>query len=303
MDWFISFWWAIVLVIVVLIIIAKGIYVVPQQQIAIIERLGKFHKAADAGFHIKIPIIDRIAGKPSLRVFQLDNDIPTKTKDNVFANIYVAVQYRINKSNVVDAWYQLDNPVAQITAYVEDAIRASIPTLTLDDTFEMKDDIANKVQETISEEMEKYGYTIIKALITSIEPGQSIKDAMNGINEANRRRVAAQELAEADKITVVVRAEAEAKEAELRGQGIAAQRQAIVDGLAASVEQLTKTGLSEDQVMGVLLTNQYLDSLNKFADKGNSTIFLPAGPEGAENIRTQLLSALRANAQGEVTEK
>jgi regulator of protease activity HflC (stomatin/prohibitin superfamily) len=302
MDWFISFWWAIVLVIVVLIIIGKGIYVVPQQQIAIIERLGKFHKAADAGFHIKIPIIDRIAGKPSLRVFQLDNDIPTKTKDNVFANIYVAVQYRINKSNVVDAWYQLDNPVAQITAYVEDAIRASIPTLTLDDTFEMKDDIANKVQETISEEMEKYGYTIIKALITSIEPGQSIKDAMNGINEANRRRVAAQELAEADKITVVVRAEAEAKEAELRGQGIAAQRQAIVDGLAASVEQLTKTGLSEDQVMGVLLTNQYLDSLNKFADKGNATIFLPAGPEGAENIRTQLLSALRANAQGGFTE-
>jgi regulator of protease activity HflC (stomatin/prohibitin superfamily) len=302
MDWFISFWWAIVLVIVVLIIIGKGIYVVPQQQIAIIERLGKFHKAADAGFHIKIPIIDKIAGKPSLRVFQLDNDIPTKTKDNVFANIYVAVQYRINKSNVVDAWYQLDNPVAQITAYVEDAIRASIPTLTLDDTFEMKDDIANKVQETISEEMEKYGYTIIKALITSIEPGQSIKDAMNGINEANRRRVAAQELAEADKITVVVRAEAEAKEAELRGQGIAAQRQAIVDGLAASVEQLTKTGLSEDQVMGVLLTNQYLDSLNKFADKGNATIFLPAGPEGAENIRTQLLSALRANAQGSSVE-
>jgi regulator of protease activity HflC (stomatin/prohibitin superfamily) len=302
MDWFITFWWAIVLVIVVLIIIGKGIYVVPQQQIAIIERLGKFHKAADAGFHIKIPILDKIAGKPSLRVFQLDNDIPTKTKDNVFANIYVAVQYRINKSNVVDAWYQLDNPVAQITAYVEDAIRASIPTLTLDDTFEMKDDIANKVQETISEEMEKYGYTIIKALITSIEPGQSIKDAMNGINEANRRRVAAQELAEADKITVVVRAEAEAKEAELRGQGIAAQRQAIVDGLAASVEQLTKTGLSEDQVMGVLLTNQYLDSLNKFADKGNATIFLPAGPEGAENIRTQLLSALRANAQAGFTE-
>jgi regulator of protease activity HflC (stomatin/prohibitin superfamily) len=302
MDWFITFWWAIVLVIVVLIIIGKGIYVVPQQQIAIIERLGKFHKAADAGFHIKIPIIDKIAGKPSLRVFQLDNDIPTKTKDNVFANIYVAVQYRINKSNVVDAWYQLDNPVAQITAYVEDAIRASIPTLTLDDTFEMKDDIANKVQETISEEMEKYGYTIIKALITSIEPGQSIKDAMNGINEANRRRVAAQELAEADKITVVVRAEAEAKEAELRGQGIAAQRQAIVDGLAASVEQLTKTGLSEDQVMGVLLTNQYLDSLNKFADKGNATIFLPAGPEGAENIRTQLLSALRANVQGSSVE-
>jgi regulator of protease activity HflC (stomatin/prohibitin superfamily) len=285
----------IFLVIVVLIIIGLGIYIVPQQQFAVVERLGKFHKIAPAGIHVKIPVIDHIAGKPSVRVFQLDNDINTKTQDNVFVDTNVSVQYKINEQNIFDAWYRLDNPTMQITAYVEDAIRASIPMLTLDDAFEKKDDIAKEVKATISEEMEQFGYTIIRVLVTAIEPSQSIKDAMDSINEANRRRIAAQELAQADKIRIVVAAEAEKEEAKLRGEGIAAQRQAIVDGLSLSFRELSDTGLSESQIMGILLTNQYLDSLNRFADKGNSTIFLPAGPEGAEDIRTQLLSALKAN--------
>ena len=120
---------------------------------------------------------------------------------------------------------------------------------------------------------------------------------MNEINAAQRKRVAAQELAEADKIKIVTAAEAEAEKDRLHGVGIAEQRKAIVDGLADSIKELkgANVELKEEQIMSILLTNQYLDTLNNFADnKGNNTIFLPANPDGVESIRTQILSALKA---------
>ena len=285
----------VVLVVVVLYIITRCAYVVPQQQVYIIERLGKFLRADGAGLHFKIPFIDRAAGRTSLRVQQLDNKISTKTKDNVFVDAQISVQYQVSPYKVADAFYQLENPVAQINAYVEDAIRAALPMLTLDEAFERKDDVANDVQASISEAMDRYGYVIVKTLITAIDPDKRIKDAMNSINEANRRREAAKAQAEADKIAVVTRAEAEAEEMRLRGEGVASQRKAIVEGLSESVRELAETGLDETQIMSVLLTNQYIDTLNKFADSQHaSTIFLPASAMGVEDMRTQILSAIQA---------
>jgi regulator of protease activity HflC (stomatin/prohibitin superfamily) len=162
----------------------------------------------------------------------------------------------------------------------------------LDDAFEKKDDIALDVQRTIAEEMVRFGFIILKTLITALDPDAKVRDSMNEINAAQRQRVAAQELANADKIKVVTRAEAEAEEAKLRGQGIADQRQAIVNGLSASFKELSESGLDEAQIMSILLTNQYLDALSRFADAGNSTVFLPANPDGIESVREQILSAL-----------
>jgi len=290
---------AVIILALIVFAVLKCAYVVPQQQVFIIERLGKFIRADGAGFHVKIPFIDVIAGRQSLRVQQLDNTISTKTKDNVFIEAQISVQYQVNPYKVADAFYQLENPVAQINAYVEDAIRAALPMLSLDEAFERKDDVANDVQSSISEAMDRYGYVIVKTLITAIDPDKRIKDAMNSINEANRRREAAKAQAEADKIAVVTRAEAEAEEMRLRGEGVASQRKAIVEGLSDSVKELSETGLSEDQIMTVLLTNQYIDTLNKFADSHASTIFLPSSPAGVEDFRTQLMSSIQAvKAQG-----
>ena len=272
-------------------------YLVREQSVAIIERFGRYHKTSKAGVHLRIPLgVDNIAARIQLRMLQSENVVETKTKDNVFVALNVATQYRVSDTDVTAAYYKLMEPEVQIKSYIEDALRSSVPQLTLDELFEKKDQIALEVQQQVAEEMAGYGYIIVKTLITRVEPDAEVKQAMNEINAAQRKRVAAQELAEADKIKIVTAAEAEAEKDRLHGVGIAQQRRAIVDGLAESIEELKNShvGLSEDQIMAILLTNQYLDTLNTFAANGNQTLFLPSGPSAVDDIRTQMLSALTA---------
>ncbi|HFR3915211.1 TPA: SPFH domain-containing protein, partial [Streptococcus suis] len=278
-------------VLIALILIASGLYVVKQQTVAIIERFGKYQKTSTSGINFKIPFgVDVIAARIQLRMLQSEIVVETKTQDNVFVTMNVATQYRVNENNVTDAYYKLMHPEAQIKSYIEDALRSSVPKLTLDELFEKKDEIALEVQKQVAEEMSTYGYVIVKTLITKVEPDAEVKQSMNEINAAQRKRVAAQELAEADKIKIVTAAEAEAEKDRLHGVGIAQQRKAIVDGLADSIRELKESNvsLSEEQIMSILLTNQYLDTLNNFAQGGNQTIFLPGNPEGVEDIRTQI---------------
>lgn len=290
----------LLIILVAVFLFAGGLYVVRQQSVAIIERFGRYHMTASSGIHLRLPLgIDRIAARIQLRLLQSEIVVETKTQDNVFVTMNVATQYRVNENNVTDAYYKLMKPESQIKSYIEDALRSSVPKLTLDELFEKKDEIALEVQKQVAEEMSTYGYIIVKTLITKVEPDAEVKQSMNEINAAQRKRVAAQELAEADKIKIVTAAEAEAEKDRLHGVGIAEQRKAIVDGLADSIKELkgANVDLTEEQIMSILLTNQYLDTLNNFADKeGNNTIFLPANPNGVEDIRTQVLSALRSKS-------
>ncbi|HEO5892241.1 TPA: SPFH domain-containing protein [Streptococcus agalactiae] len=285
-----------VILVLVIVLLITSLYVVKQQTVAIIERFGKYQKTATSGIHIRVPLgIDKIAARVQLRLLQSEIIVETKTKDNVFVTLNIATQYRVNENNVTDAYYKLIKPEAQIKSYIEDALRSSVPKLTLDELFEKKDEIALEVQHQVAEEMSTYGYIIVKTLITKVEPDAEVKQSMNEINAAQRKRVAAQELANADKIKIVTAAEAEAEKDRLHGVGIAQQRKAIVDGLADSIQELkyANVTLTEEQIMSILLTNQYLDTLNTFAINGNQTIFLPNNPEGVEDIRTQVLSALK----------
>lgn len=279
-------------------ILISMLYVVRQQSVAIVERFGRYQKIATSGIHMRLPFgIDKIAARIQLRLLQSEIVVETKTKDNVFVMMNVATQYRVNEQNVTDAYYKLMRPEAQIKSYIEDALRSSVPKLTLDELFEKKDEIALEVQHQVAEEMTTYGYIIVKTLITKVEPDAEVEQSMNEINAAQRKRVAAQELAEADKIKIVTAAEAEAEKDRLHGVGIAQQRKAIVDGLAESIAELKEAnvGMSEEQIMSILLTNQYLDTLNTFAVKGNQTLFLPNNPNGVDDIRTQILSALKTD--------
>ncbi|HGD0157113.1 TPA: SPFH domain-containing protein [Streptococcus agalactiae] len=285
-----------VILVLVIVLLITSLYVVKQQTVAIIERFGKYQKTATSGIHIRVPLgIDKIAARVQLRLLQSEIIVETKTKDNVFVTLNIATQYRVNENNVTDAYYKLIKPEAQIKSYIEDALRSSVPKLTLDELFEKKDEIALEVQHQVAEEMSTYGYIIVKTLITKVEPDAEVKQSMNEINAAQRKRVAAQELANADKIKIVTAAEAEAEKDRLHGVGIAQQRKAIVDGLADSIQELKDANvtLTEEQIMSILLTNQYLDTLNTFAINGNQTIFLPNNPEGVKDIRTQVLSALK----------
>ena len=294
-----AFLFLLILFLIILGILISMLYVVRQQSVAIVERFGRYQKIATSGIHMRLPFgIDKIAARIQLRLLQSEIVVETKTKDNVFVMMNVATQYRVNEQNVTDAYYKLMRPEAQIKSYI-DALRSSVPKLTLDELFEKKDEIALEVQHQVAEEMTAYGYIIVKTLITKVEPDAEVKQSMNEINAAQRKRVAAQELAEADKIKIVTdaEAEAEAEKDRLHGVGIAQQRKAIVDGLAESIAELKEAnvGMSEEQIMSILLTNQYLDTLNTFADKGNQTLFLPNNPNGVDDIHTQILSSLKVD--------
>ena len=290
-----AFLFLLILFLIILGILISMLYVVRQQSVAIVERFGRYQKIATSGIHMRLPFgIDKIAARIQLRLLQSEIVVETKTKDNVFVMMNVATQYRVNEQNVTDAYYKLMRPEAQIKSYI-DALRSSVPKLTLDELFEKKDEIALEVQHQVAEEMTAYGYIIVKTLITKVEPDAEVKQSTNEINAAQRKRVAAQELAEADKIKIVTAAEAEKDR--LHGVGIAQQRKAIVDGLAESIAELKEAnvGMSEEQIMSILLTNQYLDTLNTFADKGNQTLFLPNNPNGVDDIHTQILSFLKVD--------
>lgn len=285
----------IVLVVLALLIIFDGFFIVRQQTSAVVERFGKFNRTAGSGLNIKIPLIDRIAGRVSLRIQQLDVRVETKTKDNVFVFVVVSVQYYVLPDKVVDAFYRLNNAQQQITSFVFDTVRARVPNIVLDDLFQMKDEIATAVKSELDQVMDDFGYGIMKALVTDIDPDANVKTSMNEINAAQRLRMAAVEQAEADKIRVVKAAEAEAESKALQGQGIANQRKAIIEGLKESVESFNNQieGTRAEDVMNLVLMTQYFDTIKDIglSGKGN-TILIPHSPGGMQDISTELRNAI-----------
>lgn len=280
---------------ILVIILLTGLFTVRQQTAAIVERFGKFKKISSAGLNFKVPLIDKIAGRVSLRVQQLDVRVETKTKDNVFVFVVVSVQYFVLPAKVIDAFYRLQNPQEQITAYVFDTVRARVPNVMLDQLFETKDDIANAVKAELDQVMDDFGYGIVKALVTDIDPDAKVKVSMNEINAAQRLREAAIQQAEADKIRVVKAAEGEAESKALQGQGIANQRKAIIEGLRESVENFSSSvdGVNSQDVMNLVMMTQYFDTLKELGLSGkNSTILIPHSPSGMGDISEQMRNAM-----------
>jgi regulator of protease activity HflC (stomatin/prohibitin superfamily) len=206
--------------------------------------------------------------------------------------VLVSVQYAVIPERAVDAWYRLEDPEAQIKSYVFDAVRATVPTLTLDEAFERKDDIAQTVGAALVGEMGGFGYQIVKTLVTDVNPDASVKAAMNKINAAQRERVAAQDLAEADRIRVVTEARAEAEAKQLQGEGIANQRKAIIDGLHASIAELQEQGIREADVINLILLTQYFDTLTSLGKDGATTVLLPGSPQGVSQLGDEIRNAL-----------
>ncbi len=282
-----------------------GLFIVKQQTAFIIERFGKFSSIRFAGLQFKIPIVDRIAARLSLRIQQLDVVVETKTKDDVFVNIKVSVQYQILREKVYDAYYKLQNPHEQLTAYIFDLVRAEIPKMLLDDVFEKKDDIAFAVKRDLKEAMLEYGYDIVKALVTDIDPDHSVKQAMNRINAAEREKIAAQHEGDAQRILIVERAKAEAESKRLQGKGIADQRREIAKGLEESVDTLNKTGINPQEASALIVITQHYDTMQSIgADSSSNLILLPNNPNAASDMLNNMTaSLLAANKMNEAINK
>ena len=283
-----------------IILFSFTFFTVEQQTFKVVERFGKFNKICSPGLNIKIPFIDWVAGKDTFRIQQLDVPVETKTRDNVFVNVKVSVQYHIIKEKAFEAFYKLESPEPQITSYVFDVVRANVPTLDLDDVFEKKEEIASAIKRELKETMDDFGYLIVQALVTDIDPDAKVKESMNEINAQRRLRIAAAEKGEADKILRVKEAEAEAESKKLQGQGIAEQRKAIVDGLKDSVEAFSQAveGSTAQDVMSLVLMTQYFDMLKDVGGSSQSNvIMIPSSPGGMDGISQEIIKAITASSK------
>lgn len=278
------------------VLILLSFFSVKQQTAVIIERFGKFQSIRKAGLQMKIPFIDKKAGRLSLRIEELDVMVETKTKDNVFVEIRVSVQYQVIKESVYDAFYRLSHPRDQIRSYVFDTIRAEVPKLRLDDVFENKDEIADATTRELSQAMMDYGYEIIRALVTDINPDEEVKKAMNRINASERIKKAAEYEAEAEKIKIVAKAEAEAQSKKLQGVGIADQRREIARGLEESVEMLNKVGIGSIEASSLIIVTQHYDTLQAVGENSNSNLILmPNSPSSANSLLSDMITSFETS--------
>lgn len=283
---------------VVFVLVASAIFIVKQQSAAIVERFGRFQSIRQSGLQLRIPVVDRIAGRLSLKIQQLDVIVETKTKDDVFVKLKVSVQYMVIKDKVYEAFYKLDYPHDQITSYVFDVVRAEVPKMRLDDVFERKDDIAIAVKSELNDAMINYGYDIIKTLVTDIDPDLQVKEAMNRINAAEREKIAAQYEGDAARILIVEKAKAEAESKRLQGQGIADQRREIARGLEESVEVLNKVGINSQEASALIVVTQHYDTLQSIGEETNSNlILLPNSPQAGSDMLNNMVASFSASNQ------
>jgi len=285
-----------VVAIFVLITVLKTMYTVRTYSAGVVERFGKFNRIAHPGLQFLVPYCETVR-IVDLQVRQAVVNVETKTKDNVFVTIPVSVQYQVVETKVFDAYYKLSNPQAQIESYVFNSILGHVPTLTLDEAFEQQQQISAAVKKDLDDVMDTFGYNILRALVTDIVPDAKVKAAMNDINAAQREQIAAQARGEADKILKVKQAEAEAESKALQGDGVARQRQAIIKGLQASVEQFKSAveGSTAQDVMAMVLMTQYFDTLREVGVTGkSSTILLPSNPGAVNDLMTQILAGFQA---------
>lgn len=268
----------------------SAIKLVKERTALVVERFGKYNRILHPGLNFAIPFLDKVSKRINLKIQQMNVHIETKTKDNVFIKLQASVHVQVMSNKVREAYYELDDPYAQISSYIFDVVRAEVPKLDLDDVFVRKDDIANAVKAELSENMEKYGYRIIQTLITDIDPDALVKESMNRINAARRNKEALSEDAEGRKIAKIKDAEAEKESKRLQGEGVAEQRLAIIKGFADSVEDfsLTLKDVSPIEIMQFVLLTQHYDTIRDIGEK-NSSILVPYSPGTLKSLQEQIM--------------
>ena len=288
-----------------LVVLFSSFFVVKQQTAVVVERFGRFQSIRNSGLQMKIPLVDRISGRLSLKIQQLDVIVETKTLDDVFVKLKVSVQYVVIRDKVYEAFYKLEYPHEQITSYVFDVVRAEVPKMKLDDVFVKKDDIAIAVKAELQDAMLDYGYDIIKTLVTDIDPDAQVKAAMNRINAAEREKIAAQFEGDAARIVIVEKAKAEAESKRLQGQGIADQRREIARGLEESVEVLNKVGINSQEASALIVVTQHYDTLQAIGEETNTNLILmPNSPQAASDMLNNMVASFTASNQiGEAMKK
>lgn len=262
---------------------------------AIVQTFGRYTKTVGPGLRLYIPVIQKIT-PVSHRLQQNNFHFQVKTKDNSFVRLGLAIQYRIKPENTQKAFFSLDDPIRQMDSYIENEIRAKVPTMDMDDLFKSQDDICTTISSKLGQKMNEHGYTIENTLVTEIEPPKEIVDAMNKINASARLREAAKNEADANYIKETRQAEADRDRKRLQGEGIAAQRKAIMDGYREGIQSMSdKLGLAAREVMGLVMNTQHLDTLETIGKSANTkTLFINHEPNTSNSYQRALLQTKEA---------
>ncbi len=270
-------------------VLISTIFIVRQQSAAIVERFGKFQSVRKPGIQVKIPLVDRIAGRLSLKVLQLDVVVEKLNK--------YKLKYKTNKKFAVKEAVFPFNKFPDSDVLLGPEMKSTGEVMGFDKNFGMafaKSQIA-----------EEYGYFIVKALVTDIEPDAEVKRAMNRINAADREKTAAQYEGDAARILIVEKAKAEAESKRLQGQGIADQRREIAKGIEDSVGTLGSVGINSQEASALIVVTQHYDTLQSIGGETNSNlILLPNSPQAGSTMLNDMVAAFTASSKiGEAMQK
>lgn len=288
----------IAIAVVILVVVLSTGYVVRQQHVAIVERLGRFHTITGPGFHVKVPFVD-ITHDVSLMTEDQHLELDAKTKDNVTVELEVSIQYHVDQtginmgaeSGVYKSFYRLSDPIAQMKDYLADALRSQVPERTLDEVFLEKDDIARAIDEAVAKNMAEYGYVIAALLITSIKLPREVQESMNRIIASKNNRESAQNDAEAARAKTVIAAKAKAEAMAEEGRGIAEQRVAIAKGIKESIDTIKGAQMTSGEANHLFEYTQWIDMMEQYAAKGPATVVLPSQFQEQAGVFDQIVAA------------
>lgn len=290
----------IIIAIIAIIVFIKNVKVVPQAHSFVIERLGAYHQSWGTGLHWKIPFIDRIARRVSLKEQVVDfPPQPVITKDNVTMQIDTVVYYQITDPKLFT--YGVERPMMAIENLTATTLRNIIGDMELDESLTSRDVINTKMRAVLDEATDPWGIKINRVELKNIVPPREIQSAMEKQMKAERERreailkaegekKSAILLAEGDKESAILRAEAkklaEIREAEGHAQAIVTVQQAVADG----IKKINESNPSE-----AYLTIKALESFTKAADGKATKIIIPSDIQG--------IAGLAASLKGIIDEK
>lgn len=283
----------IILIAIVIGIIVANVRIVPQANAFVIERLGTYYTTWDTGLHVKIPIIDRVAKKVSLKEAVVDfPPQPVITKDNVTMSIDTVVFYRIIDSKLYT--YGVERPMMAIENLTATTLRNIIGELELDATLTSRDTINSKITEVLDEATDAWGIKINRVELKNIMPPREIQDSMEKQMKAERERrekilqaegekKAAILVAEGEKESAILRADA-IKESKIReAEGEAAAILKIQEATAAGIDMINKVNPSKE-----FISIKALESFEKAADGQATKIIIPSEIQGLAGLATSL---------------
>ena len=288
----------IALIVIAIVLIATNIRIIPQSHAAVIERLGAYCKTWQVGIHIKIPFIDRIATKISLKEKVLDfAPQPVITKDNVTMMIDTVIYFQITDAKLYA--YGVERPISALENLSATTLRNIIGELELDQTLTSRDVINTKMRSILDEATDPWGIKVNRVEVKNIEPPDAIREAMEKQMRAERERREAILIAEGQKQSAILVAEGHkqslileaeaAKEAAI--QKAIGEAEAIIEVQKAKAQGLKM--IKEAQIDEAVIKLRSLEAFEKAADGQATKIIIPSDLQGMAGLATSAVEIMK----------